>query len=151
MVVFFSSYQPLAVWDEEKKLIFNDNNVNEAKGFRFPFKENIPKSRCSEPCSLGHQKIEHSVCCWACTPCRPNQRLNETGNCENCTAGWWPTSDFELVPHHLFIKAFLVHKRSSDCINVLNVAIDEISPLALKIDRYCQRRNQGLECANDAS
>ena len=80
--------------------------MDPAKGFKFPsFDEVIPKSRCSDPCEAGHQKIEHSVCCWVCTKCGPNQRLNQTGHCENCTKGWWPTADFELVEQCLIFQS----------------------------------------------
>ena len=54
-----------------------------------------PKSVCSEPCPIGHQKVEKTlVCCWICIPCGSNQYLVDELTCKDCEDGFRPSENF---------------------------------------------------------
>jgi hypothetical protein len=60
----------------------------------------IPISRCSEPCRVGElRQFQGDSCCWVCTAC--NETSIVTGpegqeRCEPCPFGYWPTDNRTL-------------------------------------------------------
>ncbi|KAI8764219.1 metabotropic glutamate receptor, partial [Biomphalaria glabrata] len=54
--------------------------------------QDVPRSRCSEPCQEGEIKYNQKgeQCCWICTRCNPWEYIQNEKTCESCEAGYWP-------------------------------------------------------------
>ncbi|KAH9510157.1 hypothetical protein Btru_043617 [Bulinus truncatus] len=54
--------------------------------------QDVPRSRCSDPCQEGQIKNmqKGEQCCWICTRCNPWEYIQNEKTCESCEAGFWP-------------------------------------------------------------
>lgn len=54
----------------------------------------VPSSVCSEPCPIGHSKVERDqICCWICIPCASHQYLADAFTCKDCDDGFRPSEN----------------------------------------------------------
>ncbi|XP_043914047.1 extracellular calcium-sensing receptor-like [Protopterus annectens] len=77
-----------------KQLILNDSAIMWAKGMG-----KIPRSVCSESCSLGFRKATRQgepVCCYDCVPCSEGEITNRTADsidCLKCQDDHWTNAE----------------------------------------------------------
>lgn len=54
----------------------------------------VPNSVCSEPCPIGHSKVQRDqFCCWICIPCASNEYLADAFTCKDCEDGFRPSEN----------------------------------------------------------
>lgn len=89
------SYDKVGTWMNELDL--DPSHIVWAGGT-----DEIPSSRCSEPCNFDERKRMQTgdTCCWICTKCQNYEYLKDEFTCEDCGDGKWPYPDkrscFEL-------------------------------------------------------
>ncbi|XP_035685541.1 metabotropic glutamate receptor 4-like [Branchiostoma floridae] len=73
----------------------NTSSPGDEEGTVFS-EEGIPKSVCSDPCSLGERKVTQrgDSCCWVCVRCAQGEYLKDDVTCEACPEGHLANHDF---------------------------------------------------------